>query len=309
MAMNLKINNHLEYEKSLKLNKIFKEDMQKIISDISVEDNVENKVEHGIENDIDICRICFCENDDEDNSLISPCLCKGTQKYIHVNCLNEWRNVNINNPEKRDNCEICKFNFIIHRGLDLSYYKVKNWFYLIVYRYMFITWLSFAYGAIDYSYDFFTIKVLNFNVFEKCQILKFFKNMKKSLDNGDNFINIILYFLFIFSFLHFIVYLFLVLKILFKRKNIQNTEYNIKVYKPTLILKIQQSSFLFFYYFGLMIDDFNFFICILPLIFLMNMIYYDIYIKKTNIILDNLISEETILSFEENPLLDIQIVE
>ena len=54
------------------------------------------------------CRICL-EQDDEE--YISPCLCKGTQKYIHRSCLNQWREVNRNNPEKRNSCEICKYKF------------------------------------------------------------------------------------------------------------------------------------------------------------------------------------------------------
>ena len=39
------------------------------------------------------CRICF-EGDDsvnEENILFSPCLCKGSQQYIHINCLQQWR--------------------------------------------------------------------------------------------------------------------------------------------------------------------------------------------------------------------------
>ena len=35
------------------------------------------------------CRICLEE--DEICNLISPCLCRGTTKYIHEKCLNEWR--------------------------------------------------------------------------------------------------------------------------------------------------------------------------------------------------------------------------
>ena len=28
--------------------------------------------------------------------MINPCLCKGTQKYVHRECLNQWRSVNVN---------------------------------------------------------------------------------------------------------------------------------------------------------------------------------------------------------------------
>jgi E3 ubiquitin-protein ligase DOA10 len=37
----------------------------------------------------DTCRICM-----EGGTLISPCLCKGTMKYVHESCLTTWRNMN-----------------------------------------------------------------------------------------------------------------------------------------------------------------------------------------------------------------------
>ena len=39
-----------------------------------------------------VCRICYGEDSDNDNPLISPCLCKGSMKYIHYQCLNNWFN-------------------------------------------------------------------------------------------------------------------------------------------------------------------------------------------------------------------------
>ena len=34
------------------------------------------------------CRVCFSSN--MNDSLISPCLCRGSVRYIHVKCLTEW---------------------------------------------------------------------------------------------------------------------------------------------------------------------------------------------------------------------------
>ena len=70
-----------------------------------------------------ICRICF-EGETFDNELIHPCLCKGTQKYIHLKCLQEWRMINKDNPEKRDNCEICKYHYAIKEYDDFLKYKI-----------------------------------------------------------------------------------------------------------------------------------------------------------------------------------------
>ncbi|XP_056862637.1 uncharacterized protein LOC108807472 [Raphanus sativus] len=45
------------------------------------------------------CRICLDENNDSGGGgggyeLISPCTCKGTQKFVHRSCLHRWRSVN-----------------------------------------------------------------------------------------------------------------------------------------------------------------------------------------------------------------------
>ena len=40
------------------------------------------------------CRICL--EDDNIEQLVAPCNCNGTSKYVHPNCLNEWRKENIN---------------------------------------------------------------------------------------------------------------------------------------------------------------------------------------------------------------------
>jgi hypothetical protein len=54
------------------------------------------------------CRICLEE--DEIENLISPCLCRGTSKYIHETCLNEWRTLSENRDNERI-CPQCKFEY------------------------------------------------------------------------------------------------------------------------------------------------------------------------------------------------------
>ena len=45
------------------------------------------------------CRICL-EDEDELDKLISPCLCNGTMKYVHYECLHKWVVFNdIENPK------------------------------------------------------------------------------------------------------------------------------------------------------------------------------------------------------------------
>ncbi len=54
------------------------------------------------------CRFCFDGVQTNENKLISPCLCCGTQKYVHENCLAAWRQFANNS----NHCEVCGFLFI-----------------------------------------------------------------------------------------------------------------------------------------------------------------------------------------------------
>jgi len=51
---------------------------------------VEEQNDKNTESSQKICRICYQENDEKDNPLIQPCLCSGSMKYIHLNCLKQW---------------------------------------------------------------------------------------------------------------------------------------------------------------------------------------------------------------------------
>lgn len=43
-----------------------------------------------------MCRICFDgEVDDESGALFSPCICRGTSRYVHVTCLTRWRKASV----------------------------------------------------------------------------------------------------------------------------------------------------------------------------------------------------------------------
>jgi hypothetical protein len=56
------------------------------------------------------CRICLQE--DNIKNLISPCLCRGSNKYIHRECLNQWRRLS-DNQEQNNKCPTCKFEYHI----------------------------------------------------------------------------------------------------------------------------------------------------------------------------------------------------
>jgi hypothetical protein len=55
-----------------------------------------------------VCRICL----DSEWCLISPCDCKGTVQYVHLECLKKWRTIS-----KRFKCEICNSYYQINRSI------------------------------------------------------------------------------------------------------------------------------------------------------------------------------------------------
>ena len=90
-----------------------------------------------------ICRICYLEEETENNPLIIPCSCSGSMKYIHYECLKKWictqTCLEIDSNDicsifiiKKIECELCKNKFpdyIKHNGklyeiIDFhNYYK------------------------------------------------------------------------------------------------------------------------------------------------------------------------------------------
>lgn len=57
----------------------------------------------------------YVSDDPDLGRLLSPCKCKGSQKYVHEGCLNAWR---LSNPTETRNywqCPTCKFTYRISR--------------------------------------------------------------------------------------------------------------------------------------------------------------------------------------------------
>ena len=95
-----------------------------------------------------ICRICYLEDDTIENPLIQPCICSGSMKFIHLDCLKHWLQTSIfvkieSNKDstlylfKTPECELCKTKFtdyIRHKGKLYEILDFKNDFtnYLII---------------------------------------------------------------------------------------------------------------------------------------------------------------------------------
>ena len=111
------------------------------------------------------CRICFDPEISEDDPLISPCACKGTSKYVHKKCLNQWRNINYGQTAYK-RCMECNKEYVISEefirektdlffkspGITLFFFSTIN-----------ILFTGITAGIELYTKDFIGIKLLNFN--------------------------------------------------------------------------------------------------------------------------------------------------
>ena len=100
------------------------------------------------------CRICF-EKNYNDDLFINPCLCSGTSKWVHKECLNTWRNMN-KNKEAYKKCMECKYIY----KFDYKYKKEK---FRIVYKkkmYLFFFIFKLFYSFIMYFIIYRLIKIL-----------------------------------------------------------------------------------------------------------------------------------------------------
>ncbi|XP_010925138.1 uncharacterized protein [Elaeis guineensis] len=71
------------------------------------------------------CRICLEHDSEPGDELISPCMCKGTQQFVHRSCLDHWRSVK--EGFAFSHCTTCKAQFHLQVELfkDNSWRKIK----------------------------------------------------------------------------------------------------------------------------------------------------------------------------------------
>lgn len=90
------------------------------------------------EKELETCRICKTEVNNQDNPLISPCKCSGSIKYIHVNCMKLWYQSKLLSKTtnyvstytiKGLECELCKTKLslkFMNNGLQIDLLDVKS---------------------------------------------------------------------------------------------------------------------------------------------------------------------------------------
>ena len=88
------------------------------------------------------CRICLEEENDLD-SLISPCRCSGTSKYVHKTCLQRWRYQDVNS-QGFYRCMECNEEYIILNNIEVEDEHLFSLFESVYYVFYFQLIVSFT---------------------------------------------------------------------------------------------------------------------------------------------------------------------
>ncbi|KAK1550704.1 hypothetical protein Q3G72_023435 [Acer saccharum] len=108
-----------------------------VIDDASSEIQDQDDIENG---SVPCCRICLESDGEPDDELISPCMCKGTQQFVHRSCLDHWRSVK--EGFAFSHCTTCKAQF----HLQVALFEENSWrqikFRLFVARDVFFVFLA-----------------------------------------------------------------------------------------------------------------------------------------------------------------------
>jgi hypothetical protein len=242
------------------------------------------------------CRICLDSNISEKGELISPCACAGSQKYIHRDCLNRWRNGN-RDRESYTNCEICKSPYIIEQGFPLETWKIRTYNHsllpTIIYYCLYLYTTSFFFWEIDYRLDYISITLA---CLEDKQSF-----ICRKIPSNDTAPAVIYYMSFSSIFTSCIFFLFMISKSFFSihRKCV----YWKKMF-PQLALHIGASAnMLFIYFLYSIFPDITIFLLFLLFVTSHNIIFNLNYCKehnKTICIMNTIENQDRVLSIEDN---------
>lgn len=110
-------------------------------------------LESNIEDNEKMCRICLEEDNIDD--FFAPCKCKGTSKWVHRECLNQWRATSTNR-EAFNKCMECKYNYNIHEQIlqntffrKCNLYLARNTFFFFFINQSIILGFSLLTRALD----------------------------------------------------------------------------------------------------------------------------------------------------------------
>lgn len=91
------------------------------------------------------CRLCYASGDADDDRLFRPCLCGGTQAYIHESCLEAWRQ-SAHNTSNYFQCPVCSYVYRLRR--ISVYHAITHWVLLLVLTPLLVVALLLAVAAL-----------------------------------------------------------------------------------------------------------------------------------------------------------------
>lgn len=238
------------------------------------------------------CRICL---DTHNNSrLISPCSCKGTNKWVHEECLKKWRLLNIN-KDPFYKCSVCKKDYVfkINKSIEKFIYYMPS----ILISNLFLLFIIFPLVVLlDLNFKYVCLNIISIGTANL--------NSNTYLKNYFNY-KINIYYIYLISFI-----IYNILNLLYYYSSYYFYIKNKKIFKNhNLIIFIKNflCCFIIYISYFISIQANNFYFFLLPSLSVTFIIPFNIYymykisneiIKKNNINIE-------VLSFEENPLINM----
>lgn len=82
------------------------------------------------QNEQALCRFCLAEKSDSKNPFLTPCECRGSVEFVHLYCLNKWRNKNT--ERNYTFCSLCNAAYRIPPQYSLEHIPEKNFFFIVL---------------------------------------------------------------------------------------------------------------------------------------------------------------------------------
>ena len=245
------------------------------------------------------CRICF-EQETEDDKFISPCMCKGTSKYVHYSCLTTWRNFN-RDSEAWNKCMECGEYYTLRYKYPIENTKIftdiKNPAGIYFFQYIIAISFGSVIWLVDVHNNYLAIKMLNFNqTLPQPSLLDYVKDDELSPQ--------IFYFSYAMFLESMLYYLYFCYKI-YKNVNRKKLYFN-KIYSCFTFCTLFSFQFIIWYYMLVFNDQPIIFLNVASFISMLEpFIYYTLVKRHRKVILEmnEEYNEEEILSYVENPLL------
>jgi hypothetical protein len=77
-----------------------------------------------------LCRFCLSETAEQNNPFLAPCNCSGSVKFVHLFCLNRWRNQNT--ERNYQICNLCHSEYILPKEYCLEKLPEHSWLFIIL---------------------------------------------------------------------------------------------------------------------------------------------------------------------------------